>query len=182
MVMSVFVLTTLIQREYQDHTMINVLTAPVSRTRFIISKLFAWLIWHLVTLVIGILLIVAGYIIFSESFFTNEIVNFVRNFTIIGLLSFVSMIPLIWVAILQRKTFSPTIILGIGMAIMYMSVADNMILNYIPWSAVSIIGIGFSESISTIGMERLIIGLTSIFATGILGLVLACLSFAKQDQ
>jgi len=61
MMMSGFVLTTLIQREYQDHTMINVLTAPVARTKFIMSKLLAWFIWHFTTLAVVIIIFAVWY-------------------------------------------------------------------------------------------------------------------------
>ena len=40
-----FVLTSLIQREYQDCTLRNTLCAPVSRSAFLLSKTVIWFLW-----------------------------------------------------------------------------------------------------------------------------------------
>ena len=177
MMMSGFVLTTLIQREYQDHTMINVLTAPVARTKFIMSKLLAWFIWHFTTLVVVIIIFAVWYqFIFSGYEIIGNVVDYLR----LGLFSFISMIPLIWIAIMQRRVFFPTIFLSFVLAGATVIISDGMLYNIIPWTAVPLVS--FSYIIDALPVSRLIIGLISISATGILGLVLACMTFAKQDQ
>ena len=39
-IVSGFVITTIVQKEYQDKTLRNILTAPASRVNFVIAKLF----------------------------------------------------------------------------------------------------------------------------------------------
>lgn len=50
-IMSGFIITFLMQREYEDRTINNVLTAPTSRWRFLFGKLVIWFIWYLGTLI-----------------------------------------------------------------------------------------------------------------------------------
>jgi len=90
------------------------------------------------------------------------------------------MIPLIWIAIMQRRVFFPTIFLSFVLAGATVIISDGMLYNIIPWTAVPLVS--FSYIIDALPVSRLIIGLISISATGILGLVLACMTFAKQDQ
>ena len=181
-IMSGLVITVLIQREYQDNTLINVLTAPVVRKEFVISKSIVWFIWHFITLSINIALIALGYrFIFSETFQINRAVEFIVGFGKLGLLSFVTLLPLLWIAVKQKKAFYPTMLFTLIFAVLQLAIANYPIFNVIPWTAVTIVSLaGIPET--GIGMQEIIIGLTSIFACGILGLGSASFSFSKQDQ
>ena len=46
-ILSGFIITFLIQKEYVERTMLNTLTAPVNRTKLILSKFVIWMGWHL---------------------------------------------------------------------------------------------------------------------------------------
>jgi len=72
------------------------------------------------------------------------------------------------------------VLLTLVFASLQTNVAHSPLVNAIPWTAVPLVS--FANNQSVIGTSGMIIGLTSIFACGILGLVLACFSFAKQDQ
>jgi len=180
-IMSGFVITVLIQREYQDNTLINVLTAPVARVEFIISKSIVWFIWHFVTLTINIAIITLGYrFIFSETFQINKAVEFITGLGSLGLLSFVTFLPLLWIVVKQRKTFYPSVLFTLIFAVLLIAIANYPIFNVIPWTAVTLVSV--PESRAIIGTPGMIIGLSSIFICGILGLSFACFSFSKQDQ
>jgi len=180
-IMSGIIITVLIQREYQDNTIINVLTAPVARKEFVFSKCFAWFIWHVATLGITIAITAISYkLVFPEAFQTNAVTEFIVGFGTMGLLSFVTFLPLLWIAIKQRKLFYPTVFFTLIFAVLQLSIANSPIFNAIPWTAVSLISLAESQAI--IGTSGMIIGLTSIFVCGVLGVGLACNSFGKQDQ
>ena len=68
-IMSGFIITFLMQREYEDRTINNVLTAPTSRWRFLFGKLVIWFIWYLGTL-IGVVAIytIGGWLIYPDTF------------------------------------------------------------------------------------------------------------------
>ena len=179
-IVSVFVVTVLVQREYQDHTIINLLTAPVMRRDFILSKAVAWFIWHVVTLIVKIVIVVLVIqLTYTEPLSSHVLAEMVGNMARLGLLSYVAFLPLLWITIVQRRLFYPSLFIGIFLSILQNSVGmpfDNMI----PWTAIT--RVSLSESQAVIGTSGIIMGLISIFATGIGGLIFACLSFAKQDQ
>lgn len=179
-VISVFVATVLIQREYQDHTIINTLTASVMRRDFILSKAVTWLIWHVMTLIGKIVIIVLVIqLAYAEAMTSRVMFEMIGNMLRLGLLSFVTFLPLLWLAVKQRRAFYPTLFVGIFLAVFIGSV-NVPFSQVIPWTAVPLVSI--SESQAMIGTSGMIIGLTSIFATGIFGLLFACVEFARQDQ
>lgn len=73
-----FVITFLIQGEYEDKTIINVLSAPTSRSVFLFSKFLVWLLWYLQLL---------GISMFSLAFTGIEL------FSLMLPVKFASMIP-----------------------------------------------------------------------------------------
>lgn len=68
-ILSGFIITFLMQREYEDRTINNVLTAPTSRLRFLMGKLAIWFLWYFGTL-IGVVIIytIGGWLIFANTF------------------------------------------------------------------------------------------------------------------
>ena len=180
-IMSGFVISILIQREYQDHTVINVLTAPVSRISFIVSKLMIWFLWYAVTLFAIIAIFVLGYyLVYTETFYFNGVKLLVELFTKFGLLSFVASFPLLWIAIKQRKVFYPSILLAlfftaIQIAAFQTSAGLLPLASIVPWSAVAIVSMSAPMPYSAICIA-------SIVVTGLLGLLLSCYTFNKQDQ
>lgn len=180
--MSGLIITYLIQREYQDQTIINVLAAPIPRKVFILSKLFVWFAWYVVVLFATEAIYIAGCcLIYTDMFDLNGIKAFIRYFTNSGILGFVASIPVLWVAVKQKKMFYPSILVMMGFIVIQsagiQTSADMIpIASIIPWSAVSVV------SIFDIQAKYKIICMASILTSGILGLMLSWLSFDKQDQ
>jgi bacitracin transport system permease protein len=182
-IISGIVITVLVQREYQDNALVNVLTSPVSRKRFIFAKLTAWFLWYIFALVGIIVVYVFGSrFIFTEIFSLDRTTTIIQYFGVQGLLGFIAFIPLLLVTIIQRKIFYPSIILTIILALVMLEGGDIAaggerfsLANIIPWQAVTIISYGVS-------MPYKAIGLASIFTSGIIGLALSLYTFSKQDQ
>lgn len=180
--MSGFIITFLIQREYQEQTIINVLSAPVSRKTFIISKLLVWLLWYVViSFAVEVIYIVGYYLIYPDFFDADGIKLFVKYLTKNGLFSFIASLPLLWVAVKQRKMFYPSIIVAMGFTVIQLAGVNTSMemlpfASAVPWSAVSII------SMFDVQAPYMIICIASILVIGILGLLLSCISFSKQDQ
>lgn len=178
-IMSGFIITFLVQREYEDKTIINVLTAPTYRIVFLFSKLMIWFLWYIVILIAteGIY-IVGGVLIFSGEFGFEGVKILTQIFTKYGLLNFIASFSLLWVAIRQKKIFYPSVMValvytGIGLSALNMPLK---IASIIPWSAVSVLS--FFDAPAPYSM----IGMVSILLMGSLGLFLAYVSFEKQDQ
>lgn len=177
-IMSGFIITFLLQREYEDRTINNMLTAPTSRLRFLLGKVAIWFIWYVGTLV-GVILIytIGGWLIYPDTFGLTGTKSLVITLLKYCLLGFIAAMPLLTVSVMQRKLFYPTIMLALAFTGIEMF-AMNMpfkLARVIPWSAVvvqSIVELPLADDVLTLGI---------IFLTGIIGLVTAYLLLKKQD-
>lgn len=178
-IMSGFIITFLIQREYEDKTIINVLTAPTSRLVFLLSKLTVWFLWYaIVLLAIEVVYLIGGVLLYPRVFTAQGISQFVITQTEYSLLSFVAFLPLLWIAVLQKRMFYPTVMaallfVGIELAAINMPI---QVAAALPWSAPPLLSLFEAPS------GYVTIGFISIFLAGLLGVVLACVTFARQDQ
>lgn len=79
-----------------EKTIINIITAPVDRKKFIFSKIFVWFTWYLITMIISICLTILGLFVLYHSQITNQIIFFtIKILFQIGILSFASFIPIV---------------------------------------------------------------------------------------
>ena len=68
-----FVITSNMQREYQDRTIRNILTAPVLREKFMAAKLVVWFLWYLISFCLSEVIVTAGcYVLFPVEFTTGN--------------------------------------------------------------------------------------------------------------
>lgn len=174
-VLSGFVLTFLIQKEYTEKTIINTVTAPTNRAKFLFGKYIVWVLWF-VLITLGFLLItyfgfyqLYGKAVFDKSF--NDITEFILK---TGLLNLLSMSPMLIVCVLQRRSFYPSLLFscvvsGIGFSGLYWPLTVR---NIIPWSAVTSITILDSNEA---------LPYVSIITVHLLGLLISMYCFKKQD-
>ena len=103
-IMSGFFITQSMQKEYEEKTIINIITAPVNRTVFVFSKIMVWFFWYLVVMVVTECLTLLGSLFLFHSQVTSSAICFtVQLFTQIGLLSYIAFLPIIWIAIRQGR-------------------------------------------------------------------------------
>lgn len=180
--LSGFIVTNLVQREYQSGTLINVLTSAVSRASFVAAKLAVWFVWYAVLLVyIGSVTVLGCRLLYPAQFDAALARGVFAMFTEFGLASFVTFIPLLWVTVLQRKLFYPAVLTGIGFTGILLggfTLSAEMLLpaSILPWTAVSLVTVYQVEN------PYRIIGILSIAAAGIIGLLLALRAIRRQDQ
>lgn len=174
-VLSGFTLTFLIQKEYAEKTVINTLTAPTSRTKFLHGKYIIWVAWGVI-ITLGFLTITyAGfYSLFGRELFQESIRSITELILKTGILSLLSMSPVLIVCILQRSVFYPSLLFscvvsGVGFAGLYWPEA---IRNFVPWSAVT--------SITVLDSQALL-PYSSILIGHILGLLFSVYCFKRQN-
>lgn len=176
-ILSGFIITFSMQKEYGESTIINTLTAPVNRTKFLFGKITMWFIWHMAITVFFLFITFAGvYLLYGKSPLSTNLWQMVKQILIIGLFDFLTLIPVVWVAIIQRKSFYPSllfccVIKAMGFAGLYW---PKLLSSIIPWSAVSTLCVTGMHSSS-------IIPYISVVSCGIIGLGLAIYSFTHQD-
>ena len=114
-----FVLTSLIQREYQDCTLRNTLCAPVSRSAFLLSKTVIWFLWFFLSASAAMLLSLSGArLLFPSGFGTDELLLIAGQLTQQALLVFLTSLPALWIAVSQRAAFYPALLAVLGFAIL----------------------------------------------------------------
>jgi len=177
-VLSGFIITYLIQKEYGDQTIINTLTAPTSRTSFLLSKVIVWALWHISATIICLLITYVGcYILFPAHFSVDTVIKIAVMFFKCSILNFVSLLPVFWVTIKQKKLFYPSLLICllfviIGLGSMNMPIALASIL---PWSAVMVLC-----SYETINIYYLI-GVFSLSICGLASFILSIRLFKHQN-
>lgn len=176
-----FIITYLIQREYQEQTITNVLNATIIRRNFVISKLLIWLVWYIVVLLlIECIYIVGYYIIYPNDFNLIGIKYLLNIFSTSSMLNFITFIPLMIIALKQRKIFYPAIMFSLAFIAIQaasFSISSEMLLLgcIFPWSASSIV------TFFTLPSNYQIICYISISLTGIFGILGSIYYFNKQD-
>lgn len=180
-IMSGFFITQSLQKEYEENTIINIVTAPVDRNSFVLSKIAVWFCCYLAVMIITECITILGSLILFRSQVTTTAIFFtIQLFTQIGILSFISFLPIIWIAIRQRALFYPTMLCTLFFVLL--QTADSQISEellpaacFIPWLAIQI------STMLPLGSRYLYICLASILCTGTIGIVLAIREFRMQD-
>lgn len=181
-VMSGFFVTFLMQREYQDHAMINILTAPVSRVSFIMAKFLVWIIWYFVTLCLVAIVMVIGYrLLYPTVFIWQGVQVLLLLLAKNGGFLFVAFTPILWVTVRQRTLFYPSMLVTILFTVIAMAGTQTSmdmlkLAIAVPWSAASIASLIDASSV------YFWIALLVVLVCGIIGVGLAVYSFKKQDQ
>lgn len=177
-----FVITSNMQREYQDRTIRNVLTAPVSREKFLTAKLVVWFLWYLISFCLSEVIVIAGcYILFPVEFTTRNMRYALSLFTQNNFFSFIVGIPILLICVKQQALFYPSMLATLGSAVLQaagLQVSEELILpaSVCPWTAVSISGL------VEVDTSYYWICLVSIFLCGLVGFMGTIISFGNQDQ
>ncbi len=177
-----FVITSSMQREYQDRTIRNILTASVSRGKFLTAKLVVWFLWYLISFCLFEVIAIAGcYALFPIEFTTGNMGYALFLFTQSNFFSFIVGIPILLICVKQQALFYPSMLATLGSAVLQaagLQVSEELILPacVCPWTAVSISGIaGF-------GTYYYWICFVSIFLCGLAGFMGVIISLKNQDQ
>lgn len=177
-----FVITSNMQREYQDRAIRNILTAPVSREKFMEAKLVVWFLWYLISICLSEMIVTAGcYTLFPVEFTTGNMRYALFLLIQNNFFSFIVGIPILWICVKQQALFYPSMLATLGSAVLQaagLQVSEELILPacVCPWTAVSISGL---VEVDTFYYW---ICLVSIFLCGLVGFMGTIISFGNQDQ
>ncbi|WP_226668060.1 ABC transporter permease [Metabacillus litoralis] len=125
----------LITREYMEDTLKNLLTIPVSRTSFLVSKitlLFTWIC--LLTFISWILTLSLGVIFQFEGLTINLLFKSIRQFSSGAGLLFILSSPIIFVTLVS-KNYVPTIIFTIVITMLNVMGGSSEQRGLFPWAA-----------------------------------------------
>lgn len=179
-ILSSFVISFLFQKEYADRTLLNILTAPVERFNFFFTKILIWFGWMLVALISFLLVVLAGVYLIDGAPILEQVLEFaVKHILQYGLLSILTFLPVVIVAILQKNNFYPVILVALGFtALGYagagVSLPDKLA-SLLPWTAI------FRMTFVTKAVVNLALAYPSILICGAVSLLLAFYLFKKQE-
>lgn len=166
----------LFSREYLEDTLKNILTIPVSRISFIISKLMVLFMWIiLLTVVAWGLILLLGVLGQFKGLSLLLIAKSFGNFMKGGILLFILSTPIVLVAVVM-KNYVPTIIFTIVITLINVMSGSSEHRGLFPWAAAGDIA---NETLpSTYPAE---ISYIAIFTTSIIGFIATIVYFKKVD-
>src|SRR5699024_7721615 len=131
----VVVTTYLFNREYVENTIKNIVTIPVSRVSFIMSKtllLFMWIM--MLTMIAWFLTLFLGLLTQFDGLDISLLVESFKEFSIGGVLLFILSTPIILVTLVM-KNYVPTIIFTVVITLINVMGGSSEHRALFPWAA-----------------------------------------------
>ncbi len=171
------IISYLFGREYNEHTLKTILTAPTSRTSFILGKYLMFLVWVLIiTAVTSISALMFGYLAGATGLTLNVFINSFTELIYTNILLFLSFSPVVFIS-LKITSMIPAMIGGALLTFTNMIIASSKYSIYFPWSAPYIIASGeILEYTNTYTTSYAI-----ILVTFLVGLTLSYAYFTRKD-
>ena len=147
-------------REYNEHTLKTMLTIPVSRGNFLLSKYVMFLVWILIlTVVTSLSTLVFGFIAGLDGF---SLKLFIDSFTQLSLVI---------------TNMVPAMVGGAGLALVNILIYGQTWAPYVPWVCPYLISSGEIVKYGT----SITVSYGVILATFVIGLVISYIYFTKTD-
>lgn len=127
--------TYLFNREYTENTLKNLLTIPVSRMGFIISKtllLFMWIM--MLSIIAWILTLSLGLLTQFDGLSSSLLLDSLKQFSTGGILLFILSTPIILVTLVM-KNYVPTIIFTVVITLINVMAGNSEHRGLFPWAA-----------------------------------------------
>ncbi len=164
-------------REYNEHTLKTMLTIPVSRGKFLLSKYVMFLVWILIlTIVTSISTVIFGFAAGLEGFTIKLFAESFAQLLFANLLLFLTFSPFVFISLLITNMV-PAMVGGAGLTLINMLIYGQNWAPYVPWVCPYLIASGeiaeYSASIT--------VSYGVILATFAIGLIISYVYFTKTD-
>ncbi|RAP51321.1 MAG: bacitracin ABC transporter permease [Methanosphaera sp. rholeuAM270] len=171
------IMSYLFGREYNEHTLKTILTAPTSRKMFILSKYSMFLVWILmITIVTTISALAFGYLASTTQLTINVVIDSFTELLFTNLLLFLTFTPLVFVS-LKITSLVPAMIGGAVLTFSNMIISSSKYGIYFPWSCPYLIASGEITQYTTNCTTSYMI----ILATFLIGLIVSYTYFTRKD-
>ena len=164
-------------REYNEHTLKTMLTIPVSRGNFLLSKYVMFLVWILIlTVVTSLSTLVFGFIAGLEGFSLKLFIDSFIQLLFANVLLFLTFSPFVFLSLVITNMV-PAMVGGAGLTLVNMLIYGQTWAPYVPWVCPYLIAsgeiAGYSTSIS--------VSYGIILATFVIGLIISYIYFTRTD-
>ena len=164
-------------REYNEHTLKTMLTIPVSRGKFLLSKYVMFLVWILIlTVVTTLSTMVLGFVAGLDGFSLKLFIDSFAQLLFANVLLFLTFSPFVFISLFITNMV-PAMVGGAGLALVNMMIYGQTWAPYVPWVCPYLIASGeIAEYSSSITLSYAV-----ILATFAIGLVISYIYFTKTD-
>lgn len=171
------IMSYLFGREYNEHTLKTMLTAPTSRKMFLLSKYTMFIVWALIiTLLTTISAVVFGLLAGTTACSMTVVIDSFKEILISNMLLLLTFTPLVFVT-LKITNLVPAMIGGAILTFTNMIISSSKYGIYFPYSIPYLIASGeILEYTSNYTISYLIILLTFL-----VGLIVSYIYFTRND-
>ena len=164
-------------REYNEHTLKTMLTIPVSRGKFLLSKYVMFLVWILIlTVVTSLSTMVLGFVAGLDGFSLKLFIDSFAQLLFANVLLFLTFSPFVFISLFITNMV-PAMVGGAGLALVNMMIYGQTWAPYVPWVCPYLIASGeIAEYSASITLSYAV-----ILATFAMGLVISYIYFTKTD-
>ena len=164
-------------REYNEHTLKTMLTIPVSRGNFLLSKYVMFLVWILIlTVVTSLSTLVFSFIAGLEGFSLKLFIDSFIQLLFANVLLFLTFSPFVFLSLVITNMV-PAMVGGAGLTLVNMLIYGQTWAPYVPWVCPYLIASGeIAEYSASISLSYGI-----ILATFAIGLIISYIYFTRTD-
>lgn len=171
------IISYLFGREYNEHTLKTMLTVPVSRGRFLMSKYVMFLVWIIIlTVVTSVSTVILGFAGGFEGLTLKLFMDSFGKLLFSNVLLFLSFSPFVFVSLFVTNMV-PAMVGGAVLTLVNIMLYGKSWAPYVPWVSSYLIASGeiAAYNVSTT------ISYAIIFATFLIGLIVSYIYFTKTD-
>ena len=164
-------------REYNEHTLKTMLTIPVSRGKFLLSKYVMFLVWILIlTVVTTLSTMVLGFVAGLDGFSLKLFIDSFAQLLFANVLLFLTFSPFVFISLFITNMV-PAMVGGAGLALVNMMIYGQTWAPYVTWVCPYLIASGeIAEYSGSVTLSYAV-----ILATFAIGLVISYIYFTKTD-
>ena len=171
------IISYLFGREYNEHTLKTMLTVPISRGKFLISKYVMFLIWILIlTVVTSLSTLAFGFAAGLSGFTLQLFINSFAELLFANILLFLTFSPFVFISLFITNMV-PAMVGGASLTLVSLLVNGQSWAPYVPWACPYLISSG---EIADYGVS-LMIPYGVILVTFLIGIVVSYIYFTRKD-
>ena len=171
------IISYLFGREYNEHTLKTMLTIPISRGKFLISKYIMFLVWIVIlTVVTSISTLIFGFAAGLEGFSINLFAESFAQLLYANVLLFLTFSPFVFISLFITNMV-PAMVGGATLTLVNLMVHGQNWAPFVPWVCPYLIASGEIAEYSA----SIIVSYGIILATFAIGLAVSYIYFTKTD-
>jgi ABC-2 type transport system permease protein/bacitracin transport system permease protein len=171
------IISYLFGREYNEHTLKTMLTIPVSRGKFLLSKYVMFLVWIVIlTVVTSISTLLFGFVAGLEGFSVKLFIDSFSQLLFANVLLFLTFSPFVFISLFITNMV-PAMVGGAALTLVNLMVYGQNWAPFVPWVCPYLIASGEIAEYST----SITVSYGIIMATFAIGLVISYIYFTRTD-